>query len=168
MPDGDQSTVVTWSEANLTLERAASLIALADGLCAIGRVRDGKSAGQFSIHNFLLRAAIEPVANKTAGETSGHETSEAGPMVVMMRACVMRRHAWYARIHRDEMGMPRRVDLPSPVDADWDWWPNVEEITRRLIDEPVWMSAVGATFADRRRVVATALASVRLVRIEAD
>ena len=166
MPDGGQLALVTWAAANLSLERAASLIALADGLCAIGRVRDGESAGQFSIHNFLLRAAVEPV--DSVGETGGDGTGDFGPMVVMMRAGVMRRHAWYMRVHRNEVGMPHQLDLPSAVDADWEWWPNVEEITRRLIDEPVWTSAVGESFEARRRTLARALDSARLVRIAAD
>ena len=157
MSGDDHSSPVSWDEANLPRERAASLITLADGLCAIGRVRDGKTAGQFSIHNFLLRAAVEGVSEGGADATS---------LVVMMRAGVMRRHAWYMRVHRDEAGRPRQLDLPSPIDADWEWWPNVEEIKTRLIDEPVWLSAVGESYDERLRTVALALESARLRRIE--
>ena len=157
MSGDDHSSPVSWDEANLPRERAASLITLADGLCAIGRVRDGKTAGQFSIHNFLLRAAVEGVSEGGADATS---------LVVMMRAGVMRRHAWYMRVHRDVTGRPRQLDLPSPIDADWEWWPNVEEIKTRLIDEPVWLSAVGESYDARLRTVALALESARLRRIE--
>ncbi len=180
--DGDQSSPVSWDEANLPLERAASLITLGDGLCAIGQFRDGKRAGQFSIHNFLLRAAIEAddeVDNEADGTVDDGANDEAvgaaapaggadsAPMVVMMRAGVYRRHAWYMRVHRDGAGRPHQVDLPSPIDADWEWWPNIDEIRSRLIDEPVWASAVGATFDERCRVVAVALESARLTRIDA-
>ena len=169
MSDDDLSRPVSWDEANLPRERAASLITLADGLCAIGRVRDGKTAGQFSIHNFLLRAAVE-VVGEAGGETGGDAINTAAAdstsLVVMMRAGVMRRHAWYMRVHRDAAGRPRQLDLPSPIDADWEWWPNVEEIKTRLIDEPVWLSAVGESYDERLRTVALALESARLRRIE--
>jgi hypothetical protein len=165
--DGDHSNPLTWDEANLPLERAASLIALADGLCAIGRVRDGKDAGQFSIHNFLLRAAVETHDDAVDGGTDSGGSADFRPMVVMMRAGVMRRHAWYMRVHHDGDGRQQQIDLPSPIDADWEWWPNIEEIQSRLIDEPVWASSVGATFDERCRVIALALESVRLTRIDA-
>ena len=169
---------LSWDEANLSLAHAASLITLADGLCAIGRFRDGKSAGQFSIHNFLLRAAIEAndasdgvVADEPIEDVVGAAATDGGagtsPLVIMMRAGIYRRHAWYMRVHRDGAGRPHQVDLPSPIDADWEWWPNIDEIRSRLIDEPVWASAVGATFDARCRVVAVALESVRLTRIDA-
>ena len=175
MADGDRSSPLTWDEANLSLERAASLIALADGLCAIGRVRDGKSAGQFSIHNFLLRAAVEAADDAADGKTDIAGSAGSGPLVVMMRSGVMRRHAWYMRVHRDGSGdgsgdgdgRARQIDLPSPIDADWEWWPNIEEIRSRLIGEPVWASAVGATYDERCRVIALALQSARLTRIDA-
>ena len=60
MADGSESTSL--DEANLSVEDGARLLALADGLCRIGQARDGANAGQFSVFNFLIRAAYEDAA----------------------------------------------------------------------------------------------------------
>ncbi len=155
----DDAARVSWSEANLPLDRAAALITLADGLCAIGRLRQGQSAGQFSIHNFLLRAALEPT-----DANAGGSRSSPGPLVIMMRAGVFRRHAWYMRVRRDEGGRPQRLELSSPIDAVWDWWSNIEEIRRRIVDQPAWTEAVGESYEVRRLALAGALESALLVQ----
>ena len=116
----DDAEPTSWAEANLPPEQAAGLIALADGLCQIGRLRDGKDAGQFSIFNFLLRAAYE----EPAGASSDR------PLVILMQAGVFRRHAWYARLYWPDEDRPLRVELSSPIDKGWFWWPDIEEIAK--------------------------------------
>lgn len=142
---------VTWEEANLPIDRAAALIALAGGLVAIGRLRRGENAGQISIHNFLLRAAEEP-----------HDSAPV--LVVLMRAGVFRRHTWFLRLFPAADAQPMRLELPSPIDADWDWWPAFEEVRDRLVQQGVWAQAVSQSFDDRQRDVRTALASATLVK----
>ena len=55
----DTPSGLTWEQANLSREAAAELLALADGLAAVGALRTGRRAGQLSIFNFRLRAATE-------------------------------------------------------------------------------------------------------------
>lgn len=142
---------VSWDEANLPIDRAAALIALAGGLVAIGHLRRGENAGQISIHNFLLRAAEEP-------------RDSAPVLVVLMRAGVFRRHTWFLRVFPAADGSPTRLELPSPIDADWDWWPAFEEVRDRLVQQGVWAQAVSQSFDDRQRDVRTALTSATLVK----
>lgn len=154
-PAGDLSSL---AETNLTLDRAAGLFALADGLCRVGRIRDGKEAGQFSVFNFLLRAAYE--------EASGGAESRRS-LVVLMRAGVVRRHTWFARVFWREGDVPMRIEVPSSLDHRWEWWLDVDEIRKRLIDEPVWLQAVGASWEERVAAVAEEIAGADLIKVEA-
>ena len=143
------------AEANLTLDRLVALIAVAETLIAIGRLRDARAAGQFSLHNFLLRAAYEPDAGAEPGGRS---------LVVLMRSGVFRRHAWYLRVRWAAQGPPV-LELPAPIDADWDWWPAVEEIRERLEQSGIWLRALGASYAEQCAALRASLADARLVKI---
>ena len=143
------------AEANLTLDRLVALIAVAETLVAIGRLRDARASGQFSLHNFLLRAADEP---DTSGEPGGRS------LVVLMRAGVFQRHAWYLRVRWAAQGPPV-LELPAPIDADWDWWPAVEEVRERLEQSGIWVRALGASYAEQCAVLRASLADARLVKI---
>ena len=154
-PAAGQADPTTWAEANLVPGQAAGLIALADGLCQIARLRDGKDAGQFSIFNFLLRAAYE--------EPAGGDTER--PLVILMQAGVFRRHAWYARLRWPHEGRPLRVELASPIDKGWLWWPDIEEIAKRLADEDVWRRTVGQAWQTRAAEIAADLQSAELYKI---
>ncbi len=159
--DGDTSSSsadgpVSWKDANLPRDRVAELIALAEGLTAIGVLRTGRASGQFSIHNFLLRAAYEqPDADAV----------DRGPLVVLMRSGVMRRHTWFVRVHSDADADPRRLELPGPIDADWDWWPSIEEIRDRLVQQPAWREAVKEAYGVRAQAIWAALDTADLVRL---
>lgn len=154
-PAASQADPTTWAEANLVPDQAAGLIALADGLCQIASLRDGKDAGQFSIFNFLLRAAYEEAA---AGDTQRS-------LVILMQAGVFRRHAWYARLRWPHAGRPLRVELPSPIDEGWLWWPDIEEIAKRLAGEDVWRQTVGQPWQTRAAEIAADLQSAQLFKI---
>lgn len=143
-----------WAEARLTAQEAGELIALGEGLVAIGRLRTGTSSGQISMHNFQVRAGEEE-----AGEG---ETERA--LVVLMRAGVFRRHTFFCR-YRQGAGDGARLELPGPIDRGWAWRASFEEVRDRLIEQPVWDEAVGRPFAERAREVATALAQGALVRL---
>jgi len=144
-------------EARRPVERAARLLALADGLCAIGQYRTGERSGQFSIFNFLLRAARDG----DAGASDGRDE-----YVVMMRAGIFRRHAWYLRYRLAEQGLPLRLALPGPIDRSWQWWDDVEEITRRLEPSDAWADAVGRSLADHTQHFTEALATAQVVKLE--
>ena len=152
--DDISGDLISWDEANLPLERAAALIVLADGLTAIGKVRTGRAAGQFSIHNFQLRAAYEVEAEGSDG---------GAPLVVLLRAGAFRRHAWYMRVHLAE-GAPVRLELPGPIDAGWDWWRGMDEIRDRLEAQPVWQQALGSPYAVRVEEMEAALLDAAIVK----
>ena len=139
-------------EANLPIARAAVVVALAEGLTAIGRLRTGKRAGQISLHNFLLRAAYD-------------EGAEGSPLVVLMRAGVFRRHTWFMWVRGLAGAGPVEVTLRRPLERDWDWWPAIEEIQGRLGEGPAWREAVGREPAEAVRAVRERLAGVR-VRVD--
>lgn len=159
MPSSDladgEADPTTWAEANLPPEQAAGLIALADGLCQIGRLRDGNDAGQFSIFNFLLRAAYEEPASASSDR----------PLVILMQAGVFRRHAWYARLYWPNEDRPLRVELPSPIDKGWFWWPDIEEIAKRLAGEDVWRQTVGQPWQTRAAEIGADLQTAQLFKI---
>ena len=155
MTSESQDPLTTWTEANLAVAQAAGLIALADGLCQIGRLREGKDSGQFSIFNFLLRAAYETPLS------GGTERS----LVILMQAGVFSRHTWYARLYWPHDGRPFRLELPSPIDKGWTWWPDVEEIAKRLAGEDVWLQTVGQPWQARSAQIASDLQSAELVKI---
>jgi len=157
-------------EANLSLEQAAELLALADGLCRIGRLRDGKHAGQFSIFNFRLRAAYEissPDLDAAPDSEPPLDPKPREPMVVLMRAGIARRHTWFARVYWADGDEPMRIEAPSPLDKGWEWWLDIDEIRKRLVTEEVWTQAVELTWEARVAEVALELANVVIVKVEA-
>ncbi len=147
----DSPSGLTWEQANLTREQAAELLALADGLAAVGALRTGRRAGQLSIFNFRLRAASE-----------GSDAPGA-PLVLLMGAGVFRRHAFFARFapaRPDDAGPAPALGLSGPIDGDWAWRPPFEELRDRIIGQPVWREAVGASYEERVAAFRAALAEV--------
>ena len=142
-------------EAGLAVERAALLLAVGDGLCEIGRLRTGERAGQFSIFNFLIRCAAE-------------EDGEDPPHVLLMRAGIIRRHAWWMRYRLPRGDAPLRLELPGVLDKGWDWAPAVEEIAERLRRSEVWEEAVGASVDSRISRFAQELREAEVRRVERD
>ena len=155
MADGSESTSL--DEANLSVEDGARLLALADGLCRIGQARDGANAGQFSVFNFLIRAAYEDAAAGTG----------PAPLVVLMRAGVFRRHTWFTRMYWGTGGQPAQMEVPSALDKDWTWQADIDEIRKRLVEQGVWQESVGESFEQRVAAVAAELAEASVVRIDA-
>ena len=125
---------ITLDEINLPAERAAPLLAVADGLCRIGFARTGVNAGQFSIFNFLLRCAEEPERRDAAGRDA---------YVLMMQAGIVRRRAWYCRYWPPSAERPLQIEAPAPLPQAWEWWSDIEEITRRLRASAVWGEVIG-------------------------
>lgn len=144
-------------EARLPEPDAARLLSVADGLCAIGQLRTGVRAGQFSIFNFLLRCAPDP---------DYHSPDERLPYVVMMRAGILRRHAWYARFWLPDENRPLRLQLPSPIDQSWHWRDDLEEIEKRLDPSETWTLAVGHSVADHAAHFLELLKDVEVTRLE--
>ena len=160
---------LSWERTNLSPERAAALLALGDGLAAIGRLRTGRRAGQLSIFNFRLRAAGE-------GTDGDDNDDPGGPLTLLMGAGVLRRHTFFCRYTPPvpmtpgapgSPGLPCTLALPGAIDGDWDWWPGFEEVRGRIIPQPVWLEAVGAPYAERLAAFASALAGVRLIAMDA-
>lgn len=157
MTDAQPEPPLTWSRANLPRDRAAALLALGDGLAAIGRLRSGRRAGQLSVFNFRLRAAGEDPKDPY------------GPLVVLMRAGTIRRHTFFCRYTPPPPDDPQALPslaLPGPIDRDWDWWPAFEEVRDRIIDQPVWLQAVGAPYGDRLAAYDAALDGAQLVEMQ--
>ena len=144
----DSPSGLTWEQANLTREQAAELLALADGLAAVGALRTGRRAGQLSIFNFRLRAASE-----------GSDAPGA-PLVLLMGAGVFRRHAFFARFAPARPDAAATLSLSGPIDRDWAWRPPFEELRDRIIGQPVWREAVGASYEERVERFRAALADV--------
>ena len=130
----------TLEEANLPAERAALLLAVADGVRRIGAARTGEESGQFSIFNFLLRCAAEP---------ERRDEAERSASVLMMQAGIVRRRAWYCRFWLAEGEQPLRLEVPAPLPRGWEWWVDVEEIARRLRAATVWEEVVGESIEAR-------------------
>ena len=154
-PAAGYAEPTTWAEANLALREAAGLIALSDGLCQIACLRDGRDAGQFSIFNFLLRAAYE---DPPMGSTDQ-------PLVILMQAGVFRRHAWYMRLHWPHGGQAFRLELASPIDRGWLWWPDIQEIAKRLDGKDVWRQTVRKSWQTRSAEIAADLQAAELYKI---
>lgn len=146
LPDDAERTL---RDANLPIERAAALIALAEGLTAIGGLRTGRRAGQISLHNFQLRAAYD-------------EGAEGSPLVVLMRAGVFRRHTWFMWVRGLDGDGALEVRLRRPLERDWDWWAAIEEIQGRLSGRPAWREAVGREPAEAVRAMRERLAGARV------
>lgn len=151
----DEGPLRTLADANLPVEQAARLFALADGLCRIGRVREGREAGQFSVFNFLLRASYEP------DEGEGRRA-----MVVLMRAGMFRRHTWWGRVRWPHAGAPMRIEAAKPVDRGWSWPLDIDEIRKRLTHERVWLDAVGQPWEERVSEVEGWLADAAVARFD--
>lgn len=145
-------------EARLPVEQAALLLAVADGLCAIGELRTGERAGQFSIFNFLLRCAAEEGADGDQADEPAH--------VLLMRAGILRRHAWWMRYRLPAGDAPLRLELPGTLDKGWDWLPAVEEIAERLRRSEAWQEACGASVDSRVSWFAAALREAEVKRTE--
>lgn len=136
----DADGPLTWEEANLPLDCAAALLAVGDGLAAIGKLRSGRRAGQLSIFNFRVRAASE-----------GGDSAE-DRLVLLMRSGIMRRHTFFCRFTPPaavQSGRASTLALSGPIDRGWDWWPPFEELRDRLIDTPAWRNAVGESYDER-------------------
>ena len=130
----------TLEEANLSAERAALLLAVADGVRRIGAARTGVESGQFSIFNFLLRCAEEEERRDDAGRST---------YALMMQAGIVRRRAWYCRFWLSEGEHPLRLEVPAPLPRGWEWWADVEEIARRLGPSAAWAEVVGESLEAR-------------------
>ena len=186
----DPTTALTWQQANLPPDQAAELLALADGLAAIGEIRSGRRAGQLSIFNFRLRAAIDAPANARPANARPDDhppDDHDAPLVLLMRAGVWRRHTFFARFtpaadaatadtpavdtpaadanagDTNANRAPARFALSGPLDPHWDWRPPFEELRDRIVRQPVWLEAVGAPYDDRVTAFRAALHNVQPV-----
>ena len=148
-------TATTLEEANLPIERAAALLAVADGLWRIGAARSGERAGQFSIFNFLLRCAEEPERRDESGRAA---------YALVMQAGIVRRRAWYCRYWHAAAGQPLRIEVPAPLPRGWEWWLDVEEIMRRLAPSAAWAELVGESMEARAAHFRAALGEAVVVR----
>lgn len=144
----DAPSGLTWEQANCTRDQAAELLALADGLAAVGALRTGRRAGQLSIFNFRLRAAAD-----------GSDAPDA-PFVILMRAGVFRRHTFFARFTPAGADGAAALALSGPIDRDWEWRPPFEELRDRIVGQAVWREAVGAPYDERLAAFRASLAAV--------
>ena len=142
-------------EANLSAERAALLLAVADGVRRIGAARTGVESGQFSIFNFLLRCAEEEERRDDAGRSA---------FALMMQAGIVRRRAWYCRFWLPEEEDALRLELPAPLPRGWEWWTDIEEIARRLGPSAAWVEVVGESLEGRTGYFREALGDAVVVR----
>ncbi len=142
-------------QARLPLDHTARLLAIADGLCAIGKLRTGTSAGQFSIFNFLLRCAPDD-EYPSPDDRATH--------VLLMQAGIIRRHGWYAYFWLPQDDRPLRLALPAPISKSWHWHDDVVEIGKRLEQSEAWTQAVGESVADHVQRFADALSEAEVVR----
>ena len=145
----------TLEEANLSVDRAALLLAVADGVRRIGAARTGVESGQFSIFNFLLRCAEEPERRDEARRPA---------FALMMQAGIVRRRAWYCRFWALGSERPLRLEVPAPLPRGWEWWADVEEIARRLGPSAAWAEVVGEPLEGRTGYFREALGDAVVVR----
>lgn len=148
-------TPATLEETNLSVERAALLLAVADGVRRIGAARTGIESGQFSIFNFLLRCAEEPERRDDAGRSA---------YALMMQAGIVRRRAWYCRFWLPEREEALCIEVPAPLPRGWEWWADVEEIARRLGPSAAWSDVVGEPLEARTAHFREALRCAVLMR----
>lgn len=151
--DGEQPSSL--EEAQLPLDHAALLLAIADGLCAIGQLRTGERSGQFSIFNFLLRCAQDDEYDAPDERTT---------YVLLMQAGIVRRHGWYAYFWLPENERPLRMAVPAPISKSWHWHDDVVEISKRLDASETWTQAVGRTVDEHVAHFRAELESVEVVR----
>lgn len=152
---GDGEPPISLEEARLPLEQAARLFAVADGLCAIGQLRTGTRAGQFSIFNFLLRCAPDEEYPSPDERTT---------YVLLMQAGIIRRHGWYAYFWLPEDEQPMRIGLPAPIGKSWHWHDDVIEISKRLERSETWSQAVGESVDEHVQRFEEALRGAEIVR----
>ena len=142
-------------EARLPADHAARLLAIADGLCAIGLLRTGDRAGQFSVFNFLIRCATDEDYPAPDDRTTH---------VVLMQAGVFRRHGWYAYFWLPDDERPLRLAVPSPISKSWHWFEDIVEISRRLEGTDTWTQAVGQSIDQHIEQFTAALETAEIVR----
>ncbi len=152
---GNSDSPTTLEEARLPLEQAARLLAVSDGLCAIGQLRTGTRAGQFSIFNFLLRCAPDDEYPSPDDRTT---------YVLLMQAGIIRRHGWYAYFWLPDEDRPLRLGLPAPIGKSWHWYDDVIEISKRLEQSDAWTEAVGETVDQHVQRFEEALRKAEIVR----
>ena len=145
----------TLEEARLPLDHAARLLAIADGLCAIGRLRTGESAGQFSIFNFLIRCAPDEEYASPDERTT---------FVLLMQAGIVRRHGWYAYFWLPDEDRPLRLGLPAPIGKSWHWHDDIVEISRRFEQSEGWTQAVGESVGEHVERFKEALLNAEIVK----
>ncbi len=146
----------TLTEARLPLDHGARLLAIADGLCAIGQLRTGSRAGQFSIFNFLIRCTTDP-------EYSSPDKRAAH--VVLMQAGIIRRHGWFGHFWLPTDDYSLRLALPVPISASWRWHDDIMEISKRLAQSETWALAVGESVEDHVSSFRAALVAADVVRV---
>lgn len=142
-------------EARLPVEHAARLLAIADGMCSIGRLRTGERAGQFSIFNFLVRCA--PDEDYQAPD-------ERTTFVILMQAGIIRRHGWYAYFWLPDDEHALRLALPAPISKSWHWHDDIVEISKRFEKSDGWTQAVGQSVDEHVQYFADALETAEVVR----
>ncbi len=152
---GAEPSSTSLEVANLPLDHAARLLAVADGLCAIGQLRTGERAGQFSIFNFLLRCAPDDEVSSPDKRTA---------YAVLMQAGIIRRHGWYAHVWLPEDDSPLRLSLPAPIAKSWRWHDDIVEISKRLERSDTWMQAVGESVDDHIERLRVALVEAEVVK----
>lgn len=145
----------TLEELRLPKEHAARLLAIADGLCAIGQLRTGTRSGQFSIFNFLLRCAADD--EYEAGD-------ERMTYVLLMQAGIFRRHGWYAHFWLPDGERPLRMACPAPISQSWHWHDDIIEISKRLEPSDAWTQAVGRSVHEHVQFFLEALETAEIVR----
>lgn len=145
----------TLEEARLPHEQAARLLAIADGICAIGELRTGERSGQFSIFNFLIRCAPDDEYPSPDERTT---------YALLMQAGIIRRHGWYAYFWLPDDEWPLRMGLPAPIDKSWHWHDDIVEISKRFEQSDGWTQAVGETVDEHVQRFSDALRSAEIVR----
>ncbi|MDE2966861.1 MAG: hypothetical protein OXS30_05150 [Chloroflexota bacterium] len=152
---GSSEPPTTLEEARLPLDHAARLLAIADGLCAIGQLRTGERAGQFSIFNFLIRCAPDDEYASPDDRTT---------YALLMQAGIVRRHGWYAYFWLPDDQRPLRLALPSPVGKSWHWHDDIMEISNRFEQSEGWTQAVGESVDEHVERFKEALTDAEVVR----
>lgn len=145
----------TLEEARLPHDHAARLLAVADGLCAIGQLRTGERAGQFSIFNFLIRCAPDDEYPSPDERTT---------YALLMQAGIFRRHGWYAYFWLPDDERPLRMGLPAPIDKSWHWHDDIVEISKRFEQSEGWTQAVGETVDEHVERFSEALIGAEIVK----
>ena len=153
---GPDESSITLDEARLPLEHTARLLAVADGLCAIGQLRTGARSGQFSIFNFLMRCAPDDEFPAPDDRTTH---------ALLMQAGIIRRHGWFAYFWLPNDEYPLKLAIPAPISKSWHWHDDVVEISRRLEQSDAWTQAVGESVQDHIDRFEHALSGAEIIRL---